>query len=107
MIHPCVIAWFVGHSILALFGDLLNRSTAMNPVKSFMKEHSSLAKTWGRALFLRPNKPLIKCKNCTKAPEEISNNIVSMLCSTCNIKLQFSIHYCSVYIVQKYHRFIP
>ncbi|KIJ60381.1 hypothetical protein HYDPIDRAFT_32346 [Hydnomerulius pinastri MD-312] len=41
------------------------------------------------------DKPLIRCENCEKTPEEIGPNACFMVCSTCKVKLNFSVHYCS------------
>ncbi|OJA10255.1 hypothetical protein AZE42_10430 [Rhizopogon vesiculosus] len=41
------------------------------------------------------DKPLIRCNNCTKTPEEIELGVRFMVCSTCKSKLAFEVHYCS------------
>lgn len=83
---------------MSLFGDLMNGSSAMDPIKTLMQEQPAYATALGSVLSTIAEKPLIRCENCTKTPEEIGGDIHFMLCSVCNTKLQFKVHYCSVYV---------
>lgn len=70
----------------------------MNPIKTLMQEQPAYATALSSVLSTIADKPLIRCENCTKTPEEIGGGIHFMLCSVCNTKLQFKIHYCSAYV---------
>jgi hypothetical protein len=45
------------------------------------------------------DKPIIRCENCTKTPDEIGQDVRFMVCSVCKTKLKFEVHYCSQYVV--------
>jgi hypothetical protein len=48
------------------------------------------------------DKPLIRCEQCTKSPEDIGENIKFMVCSICRAKLDFAVYYCSQYVLSHY-----
>jgi hypothetical protein len=102
-IHLCGVVLLLFSSVMSLFHDLIHGSTAMNPVKTLMKEQPVFARAWGKALASKREKPLIRCENCTKTPEDIRDVIQCMLCSVCKTKLQFKVHYCSAYVSLKFY----
>lgn len=40
-------------------------------------------------------KPIIRCENCEKSPEEIANSPRFAMCSVCKKNLNHVVHYCS------------
>jgi hypothetical protein len=81
--------------MLSIVGDMINGSPGMDPVVNFMKS-SPLARAWSEAVSEMRDKPIIRCENCAKSPEEIGHNVKFMQCSVCKSKLDFTVHYCSV-----------
>jgi hypothetical protein len=81
--------------MLSIVEDMMNGSPGMDPVVNFMKS-SPLARAWSKAVSGMRDKPIIRCENCTKSPEEIGHNVKFMQCSVCKSKLDFAVHYCSV-----------
>ncbi|KAG0702804.1 hypothetical protein DFH29DRAFT_919846 [Suillus ampliporus] len=61
----------------------------MENTKGYFAKSLAYAKTTLR------DKPLIRCDNCTKTPEDIGQGVRFMVCSTCKAKLSFEVHYCS------------
>ena len=82
-------------TILSVVHDFAHGSPGMNPVIDFMKSDEIFARSWSKTVSGKRDKPLVRCENCTKSPEEIGCDVKFMLCSTCKSKLDFVIHYCS------------
>ncbi|KAG1852603.1 hypothetical protein C8R48DRAFT_676109 [Suillus tomentosus] len=61
----------------------------MENTKGYVARALAQAKTTFR------DKPLVRCENCTKTPEEIGQGVRFMVCSVCKAKLNFEKHYCS------------
>jgi hypothetical protein len=89
------LALFLGRAMLSVYHDMSYGSTGMDPVKEFMQTKGSFAKSWSHMLSGMRDKPISRCENCTKSPEEIGPNVKFMLCSVCKTKLDFIVHYCS------------
>jgi hypothetical protein len=87
---------FVISSMLCILQDMSSRgSPAMKKVHDFIEAEPFGALVWADMLTSTRDKPLIRCENCTKTPEEIGGNAKFMVCSKCKSKLNFFIHYCS------------
>lgn len=68
----------------------------MDPIIEFMNSNGMFASAWSKTLSDARDKPIIRCENCTKCPEEIGGRDVKfMVCSGCKSKLDFVVHYCS------------
>ena len=80
--------------MLSVYHDLSYGSSRMDPVKEFMQTKESFTKSWSHVLSGMHDKPISRCKNCTKSPKEIGLNVKFMLCSVCKMKLNFIVHYC-------------
>ena len=80
---------------MSVLHDLSYGSAGMDPVTKFMKTKGSFARAWSKTLSGMRDKPIIRCENCTKSPEEIGQNVKFMMCSSCKSKLDFAVHYCS------------
>jgi hypothetical protein len=80
---------------MSVMRDLINGSPGMDPVKRLIESDGCFASGWGKALAGMRDKPIVRCENCTKTPEEILGNGKFMVCSRCKSKLDFTIHYCS------------
>ncbi|OAX33988.1 hypothetical protein K503DRAFT_803945 [Rhizopogon vinicolor AM-OR11-026] len=74
---------FVLSSVSSIANDIVHHSEGMKDVLDIV-EHSN-----------HEDKPLIRCDNCTKMPEEIELGVRFMVCSACKSKLAFEVHYCS------------
>lgn len=81
--------------LLSIVDDLMNGSAGMDPVKDFIKKRGPFARGMSKALADLREKPIIRCENCTKSPEEIGREVRFMMCSCCKSKLDFAVHYCS------------
>jgi hypothetical protein len=88
-------ARFLTWVVLSIVGDMMHGSPGMDPVTNFMKQPASFAWSWGKTLSSLRDKPIIRCENCTKSPDEIGHSVKFMLCSVCKSKLDFAVHYCS------------
>jgi hypothetical protein len=75
--------------------DLAHGSAGMDPVVDMMKSDGLFASSWAKTLSSMLDKPVVRCENCAKSPEEIGDNAKLMACSNCKNKLNFAIHYCS------------
>ena len=80
---------------LSVVHDFVYGSAGMDPVTDFVDSDQIFARAWSKTVSSIRDKPLIRCENCTKSPEEIGRNVKFMLCSSCKSKLDFVIHYCS------------
>lgn len=95
--HP---AQFLAHTLMSLSGDLMNGGSVINPIKKLMEERPMYASVMGELISSQLNKPLIRCENCTKSREDLGD-VQFKLCSACNNKLQFKIHYCSMCVLRE------
>ncbi|KAG1734548.1 hypothetical protein EDD22DRAFT_787874 [Suillus occidentalis] len=90
------IAHFVLSSVLSIVGDITNRSAGMKGVLHVMENTEGyIARSLAHAKTTFRDKPLIRCDNCTKTPEDIGQGVRFMVCSVCKAKLNFEVHYCS------------
>ncbi|KIM75252.1 hypothetical protein PILCRDRAFT_13796 [Piloderma croceum F 1598] len=88
------ISQFMFYALKSILHDLTCGSARMDPVTHFMEMEVSLQPRIKTLPSMR-DKPVIRCENCTKRPEEIGRNVKFMLCSVCTSKLDFMVHYCS------------
>jgi hypothetical protein len=88
-------AYFLLHATMSVLHDLSHGSASMDPVIDILKSSGVFASSLGKTLKGMAEKPLIRCENCIKSPEDIGGDIKFMLCSTCKAKLDFAVHYCS------------
>ncbi|KAG1774140.1 hypothetical protein EV702DRAFT_1180918 [Suillus placidus] len=87
---------FVLSSALSIVGDITNRSEGMKGVLHIMENTEGyVARSLAQAKSTFRDKPLIRCENCTKTPEDIGQGVRFMVCSVCKTKLNFEVHYCS------------
>ena len=80
---------------MSVLHDLSVGSPGMDKVTDVIKADQNMALGWAKILSSKRDKPLIRCENCTKMPEEIDGNPKFMVCSNCMSKLDFVVHYCS------------
>jgi hypothetical protein len=80
---------------MSVMDDLIHGSAGMDPVKELIASNELMASGWGETIANMRDKPVIRCENCTKSPEEIKGSGKFMVCSGCKLKLGFTIHYCS------------
>ena len=73
-------------------------SPGMDRATDLLKSDAGLASVFAKMLSSERGKPLIRCQNCTKTPEEIGMHAKIMVCSNCKSKLSFVVHYCSQYV---------
>lgn len=91
---------FIGVFLLASFEsilrDIIHRSVGMKDVLNIVDNTGAdFAHSLAQAKTTLRDKPLIRCENCTKTPEDIGEGVRFMVCSTCKTKLKFQVHYCS------------
>jgi hypothetical protein len=90
-----MIAAFIANTSFSIMIDLVNGSPGMDPVMGFLNSMDSY-----KAIIDMRHKPIIRCENCTKTPEDIQGSSGKfMVCSSCKSKLDFTIHYCSRSVV--------
>jgi hypothetical protein len=92
---PFFPARFMLDSAMSVLHDLSYGSPGMDPVTELMKSDGAFAHTHSRTMAMMNHKPVIRCENCTKRPEDVEGNPKFMVCSACKSKLDFIIHYCS------------
>jgi hypothetical protein len=82
---------------MSVLHDLSYGSPGMDPVIDMLNESGPFVQALSKTLAGVRDKPIIRCQNCTKNPEEIEfgGNAKFMVCSTCRSKLNVSVHYCS------------
>jgi hypothetical protein len=85
------------HTAMSVLRDLSFGSPGMNPVTEMMKSDPLFASGISKTLADVRDKPIVRCENCTKTPEEIDSGKF-MVCSSCKSKLDFIIHYCSQFV---------
>ncbi|KIJ60355.1 hypothetical protein HYDPIDRAFT_117259 [Hydnomerulius pinastri MD-312] len=96
MLRNDFLASFVMGILLSISGDISKGHKGMKPVINFMENTDGFfAQSIADAKAGLREKPLIRCDNCTKTPEEIGPDTHFMACSTCKSKLNFIVHYCS------------
>jgi hypothetical protein len=83
-------------SVTSIYHDLAHRSEGMKDVLDIVENSDgAFSRSLAYAKTTLRDKPLVRCENCTKTPEEIEPGIRFMVCSTCKSKLKFEVHYCS------------
>ena len=87
--------------------DLLYGSPTMEFVTDVLKSGGAGAASFSRILNGMRGKPLIRCENCTKSPEDLGPSFKFMLCGACKAKLDFAVHYCSKYVLSQLVHMIP
>jgi hypothetical protein len=95
MRYNFILATFVIHAAMSVMHDLIYGSPGMDPVKGVLESDDCCVRGIGKALASMRDKPIIRCENCTKTPEEVQGSGKFMVCSSCRSKLDFTIHYCS------------
>ncbi|KAG2107653.1 uncharacterized protein F5147DRAFT_753510 [Suillus discolor] len=94
--NPWWTRHFVLSSVFSVVSDITNRSKGMKGVLYLMENTKGyVARALAQAKTTTRDKPLVRCENCTKTPEEIGQGVRFMVCSVCKAKLNFEIHYCS------------
>ncbi|KAG2345754.1 hypothetical protein BDR05DRAFT_879581 [Suillus weaverae] len=91
---------FIGHfalsSTMSIVHDITNRSEGMKEILHIMENtQGHVARSLAQVKTTFREKPLIRCENCTKTPEDIGQGARFMVCSVCKTKLKFEVHYCS------------
>ncbi|KAG1821589.1 uncharacterized protein BJ212DRAFT_1425821 [Suillus subaureus] len=90
------IGFFLLFSLASILHDITHRSKGMKDVLAVMENTGAyFAHSLAQAKSSLRDKPLVRCENCTKTPEDIGQGARFMVCSTCKSKLQFEVHYCS------------
>ncbi|KAG2137818.1 hypothetical protein BD769DRAFT_1351668 [Suillus cothurnatus] len=90
------IGQFVLSSALSILSDITNRSEGMKGVLHLMENTKGhVARSLAHVKTTLRDKPIIRCENCTKTPEDIGQGVRFMVCSVCKTKLKFEVHYCS------------
>lgn len=92
---PSFPAQFILHTLESVRHGLTSGSAQVDLVAHIIKMEGSLALPCSKPLPSVRDKPVIRCENCTKSPEQIGRNAKFMLCSVCMSKLDFVVHYCS------------
>lgn len=86
--------------MLSIVGDITNRGKGMKGVLHVMENTEGyVARSLAQVKTSLRDKPLIRCENCTKTPEDIGQGVRFMVCSVCKAKLKFEVHYCSQWVV--------
>ncbi|KIK38432.1 hypothetical protein CY34DRAFT_25648 [Suillus luteus UH-Slu-Lm8-n1] len=87
---------FVLSSAFSIVSDITNRGEGMKEVLHFMENTKGhVARCLAEVKTTFRDKPIIRCENCTKTPDDIGQNVRFMVCSVCKTKLKFEVHYCS------------
>jgi hypothetical protein len=81
------LARFLLHSVMSVVQDLTHGSAGMNPVIDFMQTKGSFANAWSQTLADVRKKPIMRCYNCRKSPEEIGNSVKFMHAHAANPSL--------------------
>ena len=71
---------------MSVVHDLFNNSAGMDPVTDVVKANGSFTSAWAEILSGICEKPIIRCENCAKSPEEIGPNAKFMQCSGCKFE---------------------
>ncbi|KAG2137619.1 uncharacterized protein EDB93DRAFT_1167136 [Suillus bovinus] len=91
---------FIGHFALfstsSILKDITGRGEGMKNVLHLMENSKGyVARSIAQVKTTLRDKPVIRCENCTKMPEDIGEGVRFMVCSLCKSKLKFEVHYCS------------
>ncbi|KAG2038977.1 hypothetical protein BDR03DRAFT_999084 [Suillus americanus] len=90
------IGFFLLFSLASILHDITHRSKGMKDVLNIVENTGAyFAYSLAQAKSSLRDKPLSRCENCTKTPEDIGQGVRFMVCSTCRLKLKFEVHYCS------------
>ncbi|KIJ60380.1 hypothetical protein HYDPIDRAFT_32345 [Hydnomerulius pinastri MD-312] len=90
------ITWFIISTLYLLTRDTVAGGGQVPAVLDFiLNTDQSFSASMARVKTTLRDKPLTRCENCTKTPEEIGPNARFMVCSTCKSKLDFTVRYCS------------
>lgn len=90
------IGFFLLFSLASILHDITHRSKGMKDVLNIVENTGAyFANSLAQAKSSLRDKPLSRCENCTKTPEDIGQGVRFMVCSTCRLKLKFEVHYCS------------
>lgn len=90
------IGRFVMSSTLSILSDIINRSEGMKDVLHLLEnEKGHVVRCLAEIRTTFRDKPIIRCENCTKTPDDIGQDVRFMVCSACKTKLKFEVHYCS------------
>ncbi|KAG2110270.1 uncharacterized protein F5147DRAFT_689867 [Suillus discolor] len=90
------IGLFLLFSSESILHDITHRSMGMKDVLNIVENTGTyFAHSLALAKATLRDKPLVRCENCTKTPEDIGQGVRFMVCSTCKSKLKFEVHYCS------------
>ena len=81
--------------MMSVLHDLSHGSPGMKKATDLMTSDGGMASAWAKTLASERDKPIIRCENCTKTPEEVEGNAKFMVCSKCKTQLDFVVHYCS------------
>lgn len=103
------IGFFLLFSLASILHDITHRSKGMKDVLNIVENTGAyFANSLAQAKSSLRDKPLSRCENCTKTPEDIGQGVRFMVCSTCRLKLKFEVHYCSqcVVVLQSSSRFM-
>ncbi|KAG2075628.1 hypothetical protein BDR04DRAFT_1149975 [Suillus decipiens] len=90
------IVHFILSSVLSFSYDVTDPGEKMKGVLDFMENTQGyVAQAIAEFKTTLRDKPIIRCENCTKTPEDIGQGVCFMVCSVCKAKLKFEVHYCS------------
>ena len=78
--------------------DLSHGSPGMDPVWSLMETDGGIAMAFSRGLARMQEKPVIRCENCAKNPQEVDGSPKFMVCARCKGDLDYKVHYCSRFV---------
>ncbi|KAG1781754.1 hypothetical protein EV702DRAFT_962634 [Suillus placidus] len=90
------MGFFLLFSLASILHDITHRGKGMKDVLGVVENTGAyFAHSLAQVKSSLRDKPLVRCENCTKTPEDIGQGVRFMVCSTCKTKLKFEVHYCS------------
>jgi hypothetical protein len=90
------IGFFLLFLLASILHDITHRSMGMKDVLDIVENTGAFfACSLAQAKSTLRNKPLIRCENCTKTPEDIGQGVRFMVCGACKSTLNFRVSYCS------------
>ncbi|KAG1737183.1 hypothetical protein EDB19DRAFT_1637176 [Suillus lakei] len=93
------IAHFTLSSTLSIVHEITDRSSSSDGMKNVLhvmeNTEEYITRSVAQLKTTLRDKPLIRCENCTKTPEDIGQGVRFMVCSVCKTKHNFKVHYCS------------
>ncbi|KAG2365055.1 hypothetical protein BDR07DRAFT_1481910 [Suillus spraguei] len=90
------VVYFVLSSLMSFSRDVTNPGEGMKKVLDFMEGTKGyVTQAIAEVKTTLRDKPIIRCENCTKTPEDIAQGVRFMVCSVCKTKLKFEVNYCS------------